>query len=799
MAAFVVTLADSRILAATPPCEALGLRADTPAPLSVKAVTRAMGSAMGHPPRLERIRLPNAFVPRLFSCATLPSAVGPVVLFADPASIPAAPELPHTELPRPPASADQRPIRFTWEMDGDARVTFVSPTLQAELSGFGDWQGRTLRELEQDGLVQGVAAALSALEGGATFANVTFHVADASGRRIEIGGVPLFDAMRRRVRLARLRPHLAGASMRDSCLTRTIRAFGRECGAAARGQSVRAGTLRLRRDRPHLSDAIEGWPRADDAGPSPSPNSEEVPTPAPDVTWTTEAPTGKEPEAPPQAPPRAPADGPGISDEIAVSWDDRLLDHLPVGLAVQQDGAIIFLNETLLAWLSLEDVAAFHRAGGFGVLLTSEGAGAPLMLRTLTGESPVDVRLIRANWRGRPAVIHVVRLLESAGETKGAEEVKGEAGLNAPDAPETDSASARQAALDLFAFPLLVLDPSGSMVQANGAAAGLCEYPLSEIIGEPFTILFAPESQRQAVALLDQALAADSELAPVTLMARSRTGERRTVEVTLSRPTGVPPCVCLALRAISTPEARPDFAPPASAAGTEAVPSDEDALGHFARRVSHGVRSPLNGILGFVESVRASTFGPVGNSRYSGRRKLPPLPPSNYWRRLRMLNPLRAPPAEKAVQRVELATVVASAVQHLAPAMKRRRQIIRSDVAEALFAQINGDILAFIVRSVLEEAVRATPGGGQDHGVRLFHGGRWALSVDTRQRSRIERAADLAGPQCLRPRNSVRPLLIRWPPLPDGAPCRGAEGQWGRDAPARGVETGMLCELHLPA
>lgn len=799
MAAFVVTLADSRILAATPPCEALGLRAETPAPLSVKAVTRAMGSAMGHPPRLERIRLPNAFVPRLFSCATLPSAVGPVVLFADPASIPAAPELPHTELPRPPASADQRPVRFTWEMDGDARVTFVSPTLQADLSGFGDWRGRTLRELEQDGLVQGVAAALSALEGGATFANVTFHVADASGRRIEIGGVPLFDAMRRRVGWRGFGLIWPG----QACATPVSQE--QSAPLAANVVPLRGGNLSARERSAFdeiartLSDAIEGWPRADDTGPSASSNTEEVPTPAPGVTWTSEAPTGKEPEAPPPAPPRAPADEPGISDEIAVSWDDRLLDHLPVGLAVQQDGAIIFLNETLLAWLSLEDVAAFHRAGGFGVLLTSEGAGAPLMLRTLTGESPVDVRLIRANWRGRPAVIHVVRLLESAGETKGAEEVKSEAGLNAPDAPETDNASARQAALDLFAFPLLVLDPSGSMVQANGAAAGLCEYPLSEIIGEPFTILFAPESQRQAVALLDQALAADGELAPITLIARSRTGERRTVEVTLSRPTGAPPCVCLALRTISTPEARPDFAPPATAAGTEAVPSDEDALGHFARRVSHGVRSPLNGILGFVESVRASTFGPVGNSRYSRQAEAAALAAQQLLATLEDVESLARPASGEAVQRVELATVVASAVQHLAPAMKRRRQIIRSDVAEALFAQINGDILAFIVRSVLEEAVRATPGGGQImvSASSTAEGGLCLLIRDS--------GPALSEPQISQALNAFVPATASDRFSSGGRPFRMARlaavlrANGGEMHLRRGVETGMLCELHLPA
>lgn len=783
LVAFVVTLADSRILAATPPCELLGLREDTPAPLPVKAVTRVMGGAMGHPPRLERIRLPNAFVPRLFSCATLPSRLGPVVLFVEPVpdTTPAPPESAPAPLPL------ARPTRFTWEMDETNRVTAISYAGPSMVPALDQWVGKTPSELELKGSLQSAAPTLEALEKGATFANVNLLTGGSHSARVEIGGVPLFDAMRRRIGwrgFGLLWPAIG--------ISETHSSQAASEGLAPNVVPLRGGTLSPRERSAFdeiartLSDAIEGWPKSEQAFSSEQESETSIGREAPppvaggadaDVSSSEdfEKPTKGDADIPP----------PHSTDAPPLSWDDHLLDRLPVGLAVQQDGAIVFLNETLLAWLALEDVTAFERSGGFGTLLSREAPNAPLRLRTLSGLSEVDVRLIRATWRGRPAVIHVLRLLEAENRP-------------AP-APEVNDEAALQAALDLFGFPLIVVNAAGTLLQVNAAAAALCGFRPDELAGEPFTLLFALESQKSAVALLDAALAGTENLLPETLIARSRSGDLRSVEATVSRVGSPPPSVCIALRAVSEPPAR--TASPVTHPAILSLDPPEvtgDAFSDFARRVSHGVRSPLTGILGFVESVRASAFGPLGNSRYSRQAEAAALAAQQLMATLEDIEAISGSLAQEPPRHMEIATTVRDALNALAPSVKRRRQVVRSDMDEAALSIMNGDVLAFLVRSVIEEAVRATPVGGQVH-ISLGGVEGKAPCLCIRDGGPV-----LSEPQIAQALSPFIPAPVADRFGSSGRPFRMArlaavlKANGGEMRLRPGGESGMLCELHLP-
>lgn len=789
LAAFVVTLVDNRILVTTPPCEQLGLRADTPAPLSVKAVTRAMGNALGHPPRLERIRLPNAFVPRQFSCAVLPSSIGPVVLFADPAAEPRAVETPMQTADPAAPSPQERPIRFTWEMDETGRFTAVSHPGGGLSPGLESWRGRSLSDLEETGALREVGPALAALENGGTFANVGLLSGHRPARRMEIGGVPLFDALRRRVGwrgFGLMWPPADGAAGAAS-----------EAAPGSLAPNVvplRGGTLTARERTAFdeiartLSDAIDGWPRGET--PAVSPLQFEDPATAGDKTTSpgaavTTLPAGSDEKVRFTPEPKEAIDGPSRGlPATAISWDDSLLDRLPIGLAVQQDGAIVFLNETLLAWLALEDLSAFERAGGFGSLLTRDAPGEPLRLRTLSGPADVDVRLIRGSWRGQPAVIHVLKLQEN--------------GARAPAVAGPDDASGRQAALDLFGFPLLVVSASGTLVQANGAAAALSGFPAEDLLGEPFTLLFALESQKSAVAMLDKALTEKGDCPPEILVARHRSGALQTVEATISRATGTPPGLCLALRVLAKEPARHAPSPVAEGQRIEGPELSGDAFADFTRRVSHGVRSPLTGILGFVESVRASAFGPLGNSRYSRQAEAAGLAAQQLLATLEDIESLAPSPPLQRTQRAEIAPVVASAAAYLAPAMKRRGQILRSDLCEGHVAALDADILAFVFRSVLEEAVRATPVGGQIH---------VSMSDSDAESPRLlirDEGPTLTEPQIAQALSAFVPAKASDRFSSSGRPFRMArlasilKANGGELRLRRGVEHGMLCELLLP-
>lgn len=772
---FLVAVSDNRILMATPACEPLGVRTDSPAPLPVKAITRTMGGAVGQPPRLERIRLPNAFVPRLFSCATLPSSTGPVVLFADPDALAAPEDEAPQAAPAPspvaqppaaePAEPARQPVRFTWEMDADGHFTALSPSFARAVGDAARWIGRSLDDLVVDAALEGADAALDAIRQGATFANAGIRT--SGGSRIEIGGVPLFNGVKQQIGWRGFGLVWPGTPELGETPVSPDASF------AANVVPLRGSNLTPRERSAFdeiartLTTAIDGWARP------PGPSHEEADYPVPPA----------EAFAPV---PEEPAESPGVPPAPATAWDDSLLNRLPIGLAVQQDGGIVFLNDTLLAWLALEDLAAFTRAGGFGSLLTRDTPEEPLCLRTLSGPSPVDVRLIKCDWHGKPAVIHVLRLAESAVAPRSRH--------------MTVQAEGTSSTLDLFAFPILVVDRSGSIQQANGAAAELCGFPADELRGEPFTLAFATESQAEAVSLLDAAIATDSAPESRHLSARSRDGVHQQVEVTLARMPGEGHLYSLALRLVGdggplhgTPVPELLFPDPAS-------PSDQ-ALSHFVRRVSHGVRSPLNGILGFVESVRASAFGPVGNSRYSRHAEAAAAAAQQLLATLEDIEALAHPAAAEAVEVCTLFTVVASAVEHALPAIRRRRQVLRNDCATELTVRMNREVLAFLVRSVLEEAIRATPTAGQImvSAQIMESGGEKRVGVLIR-----DGGPSLTEPQIAQALSPFQAAKASDRFSSSGRPFRLArlaavlKANGGELRLRRGVDSGMLCELCLP-
>lgn len=783
---FVVLLPDLRVVAATPACAAFGVETGAEAPLSVKIVAKRVAMSLRRAPRLERVRLPGTQTPLPFACIGIHSPAGHVVLFADPLALaeggratralPPRSGLPAV-IPQYGRDADGRCLRFSWQMDAAGRLMRISPELPEALgSAEGDWVGRDFQELEDVGLIADAGPMRAALRTGGSFFGLTLRTGGHPARRIEFGGVPLFDQARQR-RGTRGFGLLWGAEPQDEA----------PAGSDSEAQHfnvvpLHGGSLTPReRSAFHeiartLSEAIEEWPKA-----------------------ATEA----RPELDETEPLREP--DAGTASGAQAEGEDHLLDRLPIGIVVQQGGKTVRTNKTLLGWLGVRDTAEFVATGGLSPRLVRDSRHGGLDLETLHGDRlPVEVRLVASPWSGRPALVHVIRPIEGAPAAAAA----------SPESPRgpasgvqmrVERAAARRQALDFIPYPVLLLDRDGTVEMANTAAADACGFTADDLEGEPFTILLAPGCHVQAVAMLDAAAAGKGQQnAPLTL--RHRLGTEEQAEAMLVT-TGDPAarfCLVLQTRTEAVVEApsavpvpaqpQPQPLAPLPPAG---VPDDPRRVDAIVRRVSHDLRDPLTVLLGFVDSVRSNLYGPVGSRRYQQQAEAAAAAGQALVDTLDDLGALALPP--EPVTPVSLSPLVTDALAHLSDAARRRGVLLRTALSEDVTARANPEGFARLARELLTEAMEATPHGGQvivtltaddaaPNALLQVRDGGAALSEEE-----IAIALDPTRAATVSTRFSRAGRPFRLARL--GALARGMGGDL---ALTRGLDTGLLVQVSLP-
>lgn len=660
LASFLIDLGSGRVLAATRAAAHAAIMAGETAPEAVMTAAAHLARRTAAGFGVARLRLPGDLSPRTLRFAALALPSGPTILFADPSAFASAPAETTRAVDAPAVPPALRPLlsqplRVTWESDAEGRLRALSPLFAAALgSRKGRFLGASFAELERDGHLDDADALVDAMVSGESFTERTARVPAAGAEApldLSLGGAPLFDAERRLkgvrgfgiVTAAEISAFAEKPAQPETPPAQPPIAFGRNVVPLRQVSLSPQESSAFREIARTLAAAIEDWPK---------------------IPPDTEPPAGFETtEAQPEA------SGPS-GDEA------ELLDKLPVSLLVQQEGTLVHANRAFLALTGWSGLDALEDAGGLERVLSRE-SGALHVLTPEGARLPVEVRLVAAPFLGRPALIHVIRPLDSTADDREAR------------------ASARRAALDMVPWPVFLLEMDGTIRLANLAAAERLGFPAHDLAGEPFTIAVAPTDRAEAIATLDR-VRDDGASEQVALALRNRAGELLPGRAAVTRAGAEDQLLCVVIGPAPEP-AEPAPAPQAPVPMLPELPP-ENLLPRLAGRVRAGLEGPMAVLR---DAPAEALDAPLRDAIKSLNATLADLAALS-----------EPPKAEAAAAACNISAVVRAAIAAHLPHARRRRLALRLDDVGDVIAQADEASLADLLSMLLEEAVAATPAGG---------------------------------------------------------------------------------------
>jgi PAS domain S-box-containing protein len=633
-------------------------------------------------------------------------------------------------------------VRFVWQADSDGRFTRVSPALE-EVVGptAGGIAGRTFADLTAS-VVRDPGGVADLFTGRETVSGRTL-LWSVDGTDLEVpvdwAGMPVYGAQReligfRGFGLLRTEAARARAAPSDGgAADEPVPAGPEETPAAVAdpaSEAPRDGTWFTdirERVAATLSGARAAIRSADEMGaaehrPDPRPRRSEA---SPglshaersafrEIARALGARFEDDPPGPPansDEPPAAPAAGPAAAA--------RLLDRLPMGVAVHRGERLLFANRLLLDMVDYDDIGQVEAEGGIvrlfrgsPTLLRSDEGGSPLALSTRQGESvAVEVRLSTVEWEGVPASLMLIRRIPDADARERLRAAEADLTLRQARVAELE------AILDTATDGVIVLDETGRILSLNRSAEALFGYDQREVVGDAITVLLAPESHIVALDYLDGLRS--SGVASLLndgreVMGRVRQGGVIPLFMTMGRANEGPDRkFCAVLRDITAFKKAERELIAAKRAAEEASAQKSDLLA----KISHEIRTPLNAIIGFAEVMLEERFGPIGNDRYkdylkdvhaSGAHVI------SLVNDLLDLAKIEAGRMELSFTSVSLNELVGSTVALMQQQASRERIVMRTSFAAKLPPVVADErSVKQIVLNLVSNAIKFTDAGGQ--------------------------------------------------------------------------------------
>ncbi|QFR31642.1 PAS domain-containing protein [Ancylobacter sp. TS-1] len=762
----VLVHADGTLLAANPAGRA-ALDERLAASLGARL---APGLRPGRPARLERVRLPGRLTPATFACSLLVSGPARAVLLV---ALDIAPVTAADAAPTAPATAEAASaaapasLRFTWRTGLDARLSAIDPRLAAAL-------GRAPEEIAGlDWRALGAHGVHRAVLEGLSFNHLPALLPTAQGDLldVELGGAPIRGEGLRGFGIVKGRRALpAGSSPEpaappapprapyaeaqpatpapDSSPVRVTLSIvpsspnvvplraghgagnGTGAGEAPRADGVRASWEGLstgernafREIARALGARLEGvddFPAPPEAAPA-EPESFAAESFAPEPSAP--QPSAPEPaaETPPPAAPVAPAPaaGPEGLHRVLAEGERPVLDRLPLGLVAFRGDRLLYANRALLDWTGYADLSVMESAGGLAALFDSgtddDADGRTLTIFDAAGAPiAVEARLMSAPWDGGTAMLYVLH------RTSGAAEARQRESLRAAELALREAESSGRelrAILDTATDGVVLLDAAGTILGMNHPAEALFGFNASDVQGEAFTLLLAPESHRPAVDYLD-GLASNGVASVLNdgreVIGRVREGGLIPLFMTMGRVGDDPTKFCAVLRDITQWKRAEEELIEAKRLAERANLAKSD----FLAKISHEIRTPLNAIIGFSEVMMEERFGAIENQRYrdylrdihaSGEHLI------SLINDLLDLSKIEAGKLDLAFTSVPLNEIVQQCMGIMQPQANRERIIIRSSLATDLPPVVaDARSIRQIVLNLVSNSIKFTHPGGQ--------------------------------------------------------------------------------------
>jgi len=410
----------------------------------------------------------------------------------------------------------------------------------------------------------------------------------------------------------------------------------------------------------------------------------------------------------------APGAAPAAAGAAAAGPESIALDRLPIGVLVYRGNRLMHANRVLLDWTGYEDLAALAAAGGLervfaepaAALDQSGEAGRTLAITTRSGAPlAVEGRLFSVSWGAETAFMLV--LLQAGDRLKSSElALRG---------AEADARELRSI-LDTATDGVIVIERDGRIASLNRSAEALFGYETRELVGQPFSGLFAPESQRAALDYLD-GLSLNGVASVLNdgreVIGRVREGGLIPLFMTMGRIADGTDKFCAVLRDITQWKRAEEDLLNAKREAERASSAKSD----FLAKISHEIRTPLNAIIGFSEVMMDERFGPVGNERY--RQYLKDIHASgghlvSLLNDLLDLSKIEAGKLDLTFNSVDLTALLQQCVAIMQPQANRERIIIRTSLLPTLPAVVVDErSIRQIVLNLLSNSIKFTGAGGQ--------------------------------------------------------------------------------------
>jgi PAS domain S-box-containing protein len=643
------------------------------------------------------------------------------------------PELPQ---PTPPAHAGRRkPLRFVWQMDAAGRFTLGSDEFKALLGpNTAAALDRPWSEVSQKLSLDPDGHIARALASHDTWSGITVAFpADSSDTRllVELSGLPVFDRDRsflgyrgfgvcrdlaRMTELAQARQKATGPAaprMEPPVLHEEPPVFRNESPsstpaaenivqfpASAPAEASPGLTPVERKAFSELANRLSARLRGQKdrlEQPVDTPSEQHVPVAA------APAPSARPTIPKERAPERAPA------------ADQRpILDRLPVGVLVYRLDNLIYANRAFLDWTGYENLAALQEAGGLDALFVEPNESEPsvnngaqsLTIATNRGDQvPVEARLFSSPWEGESAL---VLMLTGVGAASADDRQKAfEAALR----QAKIEAGELRAIVDNAVDGVVVVDSDERVLSISRGGEALFGYASRNIVGHPFTTLFAQESQRAALDTLKRS--PQNPLEGRDVIGRRREGGLVPLYMAVSPLTDSGGKLCATFRDMTRWKKTEGELLGARRQAEMASAAKSD----FLAKISHEIRTPLNAIIGFSEVMMQERFGPIGNDRY--RQYLKDIHASgghlvSLLNDLLDLSKIEAGKLELNFAPVDLNELTQETVAMMQPQANRERIIIRTSLPNDL-PQVTADARSVrqIVLNLLSNSIKFTGAGGQ--------------------------------------------------------------------------------------